>query len=261
MSTIINAKVQHKRGTESSIPTLMDGQIYLPYDARKIYKGTTTGNQIVFDDTEMVKKTKGVINYYVNSSTGADTNTGLSSIVPFRTIQKAISMIPQVCNHTVNINLAIGTYDEDVTLDNFLCNTINIIGGNGLNSDYNVKHIVINNCNNVSIKGINFTANNSSVIFVTNCKFINLINLRCITTFSGDTIYSTSSTVVINTAEISNRQYVVRASNLSNILASGLSGSANYYGLVAQMGSTIVKDGTQASATNAEVAQNGGVVR
>lgn len=49
MSTLINAKVQHKRGTEASIPTLLDGQIYLPFDKKRIWKGTSGGNVLISD--------------------------------------------------------------------------------------------------------------------------------------------------------------------------------------------------------------------
>lgn len=128
MSTIINAKVRHKRGTEASIPSLLDGQIYLTTDFRKIYKGTSTGNKILFDDTELVKKTKGTITFYVNASSGLDTNSGLTSGTAFKTIQYAISQLPQIINHSVNINVASGTYTEFVTLHGFVgLGTINLM--------------------------------------------------------------------------------------------------------------------------------------
>ena len=55
------------------------------------------------------------LTFYVNPSTGNDNNNG-SSGSPFKTIAKAVSMIPQIVNHNVTINLADGNYSEGITL-------------------------------------------------------------------------------------------------------------------------------------------------
>lgn len=47
MATTVNASIRHKRGTEASMPTLKDGQIYLCSDTHKVYKGTSTGENIL----------------------------------------------------------------------------------------------------------------------------------------------------------------------------------------------------------------------
>lgn len=58
MATKINARLRHKRGTETSIPTLVDGQIYLCTDTHKIYKGTSTGENILIGDIVELEKLK-----------------------------------------------------------------------------------------------------------------------------------------------------------------------------------------------------------
>lgn len=50
MATKINARLRHKRGTEGSIPTLVDGQLYLCTDTHRVYKGTSTGENILVSD-------------------------------------------------------------------------------------------------------------------------------------------------------------------------------------------------------------------
>lgn len=50
MSTTVNATLKHKRGTEESMPVLKDGQIYLCSDTHKVYKGTSTGENILICD-------------------------------------------------------------------------------------------------------------------------------------------------------------------------------------------------------------------
>lgn len=58
MATKINARLRHKRGTETSIPTLVDGQIYLCTDTHKIYKGTSTGENVLIGDINELEKLK-----------------------------------------------------------------------------------------------------------------------------------------------------------------------------------------------------------
>ena len=73
MSTIVNAKTKQRRGTELSIPTLLAGELYLPTDKRKIYKGTSTGNVLV-GDMDLTDKNTGDIakignkNYCINGN-------------------------------------------------------------------------------------------------------------------------------------------------------------------------------------------------
>lgn len=50
MATTVNATLKHKRGTEASMPILKDGQIYLCSDTQKVYKGTSTGENILISD-------------------------------------------------------------------------------------------------------------------------------------------------------------------------------------------------------------------
>jgi len=73
LSTIVNAKTKQRRGTELSIPTLLAGELYLPTDKRKIYKGTSTGNVLV-GDMDLTDKNTGDIakignkNYCINGN-------------------------------------------------------------------------------------------------------------------------------------------------------------------------------------------------
>lgn len=50
MATTVNATLKMKRGTEASMPTLKDGQLYLCSDTHKVYKGTSTGDNILISD-------------------------------------------------------------------------------------------------------------------------------------------------------------------------------------------------------------------
>ena len=65
MATIVNAKFKQKRGTEASIPILLEGELYVCTDSKKVYVGTASGNQLICDISqlnEMVNKNKIVEN-------------------------------------------------------------------------------------------------------------------------------------------------------------------------------------------------------
>lgn len=73
-------------------------------------------------------------NYYVNGSTGSNSNNGLSSGAAFATINKAISMLPSIMLGPCTINVADGTYAESIKIAGIL-NTrdsfLRIIGNTG----------------------------------------------------------------------------------------------------------------------------------
>jgi hypothetical protein len=61
--------------------------------------------------------------YYVNVSTGSDSNTGLSSGAAFATIQKAVDIVQynlDLNNYNVTINVAAGTYPEEVVIGDYV---------------------------------------------------------------------------------------------------------------------------------------------
>lgn len=70
--------------------------------------------------------------YYVNSSTGNNTNDGLTPASPFLTIQHAVDVVVNTLDlsgWTVTINVANGAYNEDVSLKSVVGEgTVSIIG-------------------------------------------------------------------------------------------------------------------------------------
>jgi hypothetical protein len=70
--------------------------------------------------------------YYVNGSTGSDSNDGLSSGAAFATIQKAVNVASALDNGGFNITISVasGTYDETVVLRSFVGSGLIIIEGN-----------------------------------------------------------------------------------------------------------------------------------
>ena len=72
------------------------------------------------------------LTYYVNASTGSNSNTGLSLGTAFATIQKAIDVASTIrtINTTITINVANGTYSNFV-FSNVVGCAINLVGNTG----------------------------------------------------------------------------------------------------------------------------------
>ncbi|MEK3836441.1 hyaluronate lyase N-terminal domain-containing protein [Paenibacillus sp. FSL R7-0128] len=108
-------KIQVRRGTKAQLAAhgpLDAGEPGYITDTRELVIGSGTGV-----NTPLVSATSADITYYVRTD-GSDTNTGLANTAggAFKTIGKATSLIPQIVNHAVTINIAAGTYNELVEI-------------------------------------------------------------------------------------------------------------------------------------------------
>ena len=56
------------------------------------------------------------VDYYIDSANGNDSNDGLSTASPLKTITAALNKIPYIINHVVTIHLMAQIYAEDVTV-------------------------------------------------------------------------------------------------------------------------------------------------
>jgi hypothetical protein len=113
------------------------------------------------------------ITYYVDATTGLDTNDGLSTISAFQTIGKALDMLQTFDGNggvaTVNIN---GTFDENVNINGYKYvgySSIALIGdtANPSNAFINCSSgtaIVVNNKINVTVSGLKLAAASGNAI-------------------------------------------------------------------------------------------------
>lgn len=210
----------------------------------------------------VVKKTTTNINYYV-ATTGLDTNDGLTSGMAFKTIAKAISMIPQVVNHTFNINVASGTYNENVSFLGFLgSGTINLIGDTILSSSRVISSITFNKCTCV-ITAFGFATNTTTTIdiVVGKCIGVSLRHINSINANAHAGLQVDNGFGYIFDSAISNKSVAIATFVNGNILSQNNSGSGNTIGLSAVYNGSIGKSGTQPSGTTAEQTGEGGVIR
>lgn len=88
MSTNISAKMRETRGTEASIPVLLDGQLYLCTDSDKIFKGTSSGNKLISDVNAVASKAENIDN---DRTTTSKTVTGSINELNTNKVNKLMS--------------------------------------------------------------------------------------------------------------------------------------------------------------------------
>jgi len=95
------------------------------------------------------------LTYYI-STAGNDNNDGLTTDTSFATIAKALSMLPQIIDHTIMIYIANGEYNEDVNISDYVgVGSIGIIGDTSRPRNVILSSITISNCYcNIKISGV-----------------------------------------------------------------------------------------------------------
>lgn len=207
------------------------------------------------------------LTFYVNPSTGNDNNNG-SSGSPFKTIAKAISLIPQIVNHTVTINLADGSYSEGITLSGYVgSGSIEIMGNTTTPTDVVISgQVFLTLCaTRLFVSGLKTTYVGGNAFVVSHCLNRTCLDYLVATDSVGANVYSglyvfASSHVRVENSTFSNKYYGISSSNTSSVLSAKNSGTGNNIGLRA-FASIIFKDGAQPGGTTAEATAGGGEIR
>lgn len=186
------------------------------------------------------------VTVYVSPS-GSDTEGDGGADAPFATIQAAIDALPKYLGgHTVQLEIANGTYEERVKIHGFRAGRI-IIGQ--YTSTLTVRGLEIKNSSVVEVNIRNFIktaafngalleASDGSVVVVTKGTVIDggsssQMGIRC---DNGSTLVVGSS----NEIEVKNcGNAAVSANRGSTVALERVTGSNNLFGLHAQYGSTI----------------------
>lgn len=117
------------------------------------------------------------------ATTGSDVTGNGTESTPYATIEKALSTVPSnLGGHTFMILIVDGTYVEDVVIKGISNGYIRLQrnGVQELNSLCNVKSIRVENCNSVSISGLNLTTTDTAGIFGTRTDFINVSSCQSV---------------------------------------------------------------------------------
>lgn len=206
-------------------------------------------------------KTTADITYYVDATNGNNSNNGLANGTAFKTIQHAIDILPQIINNVVTINIAAGTYNEDVYISGFNGKgSISLLGDTTVSSTRNVSSITISSTCKTTIRGLNLTSTGFA-IYVVNSLNANINYCQCIVSSSNLGFLFDSSIGTISNSTISNRAQGIYSTNCSTIYSNTNSGTGNTIGLFSTSASTIGKNGAQPGGTTAETSGAGGVIR
>jgi hypothetical protein len=112
--------------------------------------------------------------YYINPISGSDNYDGRTSLLPFRTIQRLLLepfAYTYVRNGIMNVHLASGDYDEDITLPALIgSGTINWLGSATDASSVRLQKISANACN------IYVTFQNMTLVHLGTAAYINKCN-------------------------------------------------------------------------------------
>ncbi len=212
-----------------------------------------------------IRPLTGNTNIYV-STTGSDTTGDGSQLKPFKTIQRAIDIIPKDLNgFDAIINVAVGTYAEDVVIKAFSGGSINLYSANKntLINTCTVNSINVFTCTSyVRINGFNISTSSRSSIHAYGSN--NVYIYYCQSVVSAPTmvgiIFSESSGNVEN-CKFTQKDVALQASNSKVASVNWDSGSAG--GIIEALqsvgNSIVIKIGTQPVGITMERSYSGGV--
>ncbi|MNC24910.1 hypothetical protein D3C75_729800 [compost metagenome] len=209
----------------------------------------------------VVQATTADVTYYVNNSTGNDSNDGLSTSTPLKTRAAAIAKIPQTVNHNVTIIMMNGE-SGTLTLQGYSGKgKVTVKGQTTTVANYALNAIVLKNCScSIDVENVAIFNASGTNLDVSGCADVFIGNVSITQSNTGAGVLANSSFVTVSSSVLSNQTYGIVA-NRSVIYSYNNTGSGNTIGLVADQAGTIGKGGTQPSGTTAELQQGGGVVR
>lgn len=286
--------IKARKGLKANIDHLLLGEFGFTTDEERVYIGGNNGNIPLpnaadlsdvahktgtmqtnlnadmvdgIQGSQIPLKTTANLTYYVNTSTGLDTNDGLTSETALKTIMSAVNKLPQTINHNIIINVAAGTYNETVTFYGFNGKGfIALIGGSNTTDavNYVVKAISISLCScKINVTAI--TANTTTEHAFLNYSSIYVEFLRCVCTVTSSTfcglITSNGGASYVGGCILSNRSIGVISQFGSTIISDNNTGTGNTAGISAIYGGTIAKADSQPTGTTSEQVATGGVIR
>lgn len=211
------------------------------------------------------QQTTADITYYVRTD-GNDNNTGLANtaVGAFKTIQKAIDILPRVVNHTVIIYVGAGAYTGSIYIQGFSGGgNINISGASSATTTHTVtgKIASIRNSCRILIVGLNSTYSTEMSFQVLNSSetFFQHCNTTVVSSYPA--FYNESGKVYIANCVISNRSDVAIYAHVNGeVFAQDCRGSANGMAYRGSYGGRIHISGTTISGAVSFGSAEGGLI-
>ncbi|MFD2614506.1 C1q-like domain-containing protein [Paenibacillus gansuensis] len=229
---------------------------------------TMTGNFIA---PNVPNSTTAAVTYYVRTD-GNDSNNGLSNTAggAFRTIQKALDSLPKILYHPVTINVAAGTYPEDVVAYGFVyggttagAGGIVIQSANTAQGATNVNSFSFQHSKGrFEIIGFTATTTTKSAFFSVYSSHVLFDSCWVSAVASGQHGYEfTSSQGRITGGAASNRNSGIMVNYYSQVFINGTGGTGNVIGVSSIISSHVGFNTTTApTGAAAQVASQGGII-
>ncbi|PFP88709.1 hypothetical protein COK02_18485 [Bacillus cereus] len=226
---------------------------YTPGKAnKKIFRVGCDGTLDFTDKDLVTTKTKADMNIYVDGTNGDDTWNDGSQTKPYKTINKAISVIPKFIEHNVNVFVDGDFSATDLSVSSFMGNGMLIVQGN--TTKVNIRNInARNNFVYVSIK--NFAAHGKTDVRDCMNVDIDTVDDSDVTARVGVVYYRSNGRVVNCT--LSNKSTAIQC-EYGTVISNNNTGVANTQAFYANWGGRILKTGT--SPAGPQSAANGGLV-
>ncbi|MEK4473364.1 hypothetical protein NSQ91_09105 [Paenibacillus sp. FSL R7-0048] len=237
-----NTKLGYLSGVTSDIQTQLNNKASL----------VTTPQQTTAD-----------ITYYV-STVGNDSATGLSPGTAFKTIAKAISMIPTVVNHTVTIMVTAGTYTGDIYVAGFCGQgTVAISGAASAATTHTITgSAIVTRCScRVTVIGINSTVTTNKAFVAYNANEVLFQYCRTdVSTAQSAFWIDHAKAYVVNCIIVGKTDTAITAYVNSEVLVQDCTGSANRVGHRAAYGGRLQISGSFIGSSIKMETNEGGIV-
>ena len=192
------------------------------------------------------------VDFYVNIATGDDYEVGTSSGTAFKTIAKAVSMLPKQVTKDYVIHISTGNYTSGYIniKDHYGSGSITISGSGSVTI---VKSTTVSGCT----CSVTFTDMTSDYI---KAEYSNNAYFAYITTIKNMYFFQAQGRVSL--CNITSATEAIQAVSNSYVTIYGNSGGSNTVVLSATLGSVIVKNGSVGmTGSTAESAATGGLIR
>lgn len=249
----------------NSLPLTPD-EVWAKLDLPPEEVRTKLNGVITIINSSFPLRTTADLTYYVDITLGNDANAGTSAGAgnAFKTIARAISVIPQIVNHAVTINIAAGNYSGEgiLTMDGLMGNGVVTLNGDiNAPTNYIISSVKLAKCNlEIIVQGLKgvgvrpFWAYGSKHVTF---KFVDASTagvLFCVLFENGSIGKVSSSNLNVSGAT------AISATESSLVFSSENTGANNFIGLKAYSASKIGKGGTQPGGTTAETTSTGGEI-
>lgn len=280
LNTLINTKadtsyVDGEVDTLNTSINLKADTSYVDSEVAGLNTAINTKANTSYVDSELIKrvlKTTTSITYHV-ATNGNDNNSGTSPDNPFRTIAKAISMIPDVIadDHEFTISIGNGSWNEDVTLSNITVNgALTVEGSTDVRENHKVNKVYCERITGVlNIRNL-YTRTQTDVGFRFNrcAPYVYVTNVIAYGDPNSDTertgyhglLADYGSNVLVINSDFSNKLYGIRVNYLSRIFSQNNTGSGNRRGIGARWGGILQTFSNQPTGTYSRTTDSGGVI-